>query len=144
MSSFSATSSRRLRNLLDDIEAVTFSTLMWEPSFYQGLVGPSLHSALRGGIAYSWGLRDHAPGPEIAWMLSPTTLSSRGVPLSPAGFVTEPVANPRRGYDSGVVASLRGSYLSCDLHIERVIEAIWRAIVSLARFGFVPPSSRLR
>jgi hypothetical protein len=39
------------------------------PSFYQGLLGPSLPSVLRGGIAYRWDLRREAPRPEIQWML---------------------------------------------------------------------------
>ena len=141
MSSFPAASRRSfVVSVPRDIEAVSFSTPLWEPSFYQGLVGPSLHSALRGGITYSWGLRDR-PGPEIAWMLSPATVSSRGASLPTADFASENVVNPWTGYGPGAVTSFRGSYLSCDLHIERTIDAICRAIVSFARFGFVPPSS---
>jgi len=55
----------------DDIAAARFSTPAWEPSFYWGLLRPSLCSALRGGIAYAWGLRMNHPGPEIEWMLTP-------------------------------------------------------------------------
>ena len=36
--------------------AVAFSALEREPSFYLGLCGPSLRSALQGCIAFEWGL----------------------------------------------------------------------------------------
>lgn len=52
-----------------DSEAIPFSTTQWEPSFYQGLVGPLLHSALRRGIAFGWGLQ-LTLGPVDIWMLS--------------------------------------------------------------------------
>ena len=38
------------------LTAVTFSTRRREPSFYLGLCGPLLRSALQGGIAYDEGL----------------------------------------------------------------------------------------
>jgi hypothetical protein len=45
-----------LDGILDEIEARVFSRREREPSFYQGLFRPSLHSVLRGGIAYPWDL----------------------------------------------------------------------------------------
>ena len=47
-----------------------FSRKKREPSFYQDLCRPSLHSELRGGIALSWDIRRRAPVPEVQWMLS--------------------------------------------------------------------------
>jgi len=41
--------------------AVAFSAGGREPSFYLGLCGPLLRSALQGGIAYPWGLRPKGP-----------------------------------------------------------------------------------
>ncbi len=41
--------------------AVAFSALEREPSFYLGLCGPSLRSALQGCIAFEWGLGLSAP-----------------------------------------------------------------------------------
>jgi hypothetical protein len=41
--------------------AVAFSAPEREPSFYLGLCGPSLRSALQGGIAYPGGLRPKGP-----------------------------------------------------------------------------------
>ena len=41
--------------------AVAFSARWREPSFYLGLCGPSLRSALQGGITYPWGLRPKGP-----------------------------------------------------------------------------------
>ena len=105
-----------------DFKAVAFSTQSWEPSFYQGLVGPSLYSALQGGIAYSRGLRNHAPGPEIALMLSPVTLSSPGLVLCKTDSPANRISNPETIYSCAI--SRRGSYLSCDLHIASVIDAI--------------------
>ena len=81
-----------------DIIALTFSTFRWEPPFYQGLSGPLLCSALRGGIASSWGLRLWIPGPGYAWMLSPKTISSPGlVPLPTDSFASN-TTNPKTGY----------------------------------------------
>jgi hypothetical protein len=121
-----------------DIAAASFSTPEWEPSFYWGLLRPLLCSALRGGIAYEWGLRTHRPGPEIPWMLTPNTISSPGSAPGTTDTLTSDLFNPETGY---VVFNLAGSYTSSDRHIDRVIDAIWRAMVSLARFGLVPPSS---
>jgi hypothetical protein len=121
-----------------DIAAASFSTPEWEPSFYWGLLGPSLCSALRGGIAYEWGLRTCRPGPEIQWMLTPKTISSPGSTPGTTDTFTSGLSNLETGY---VVFNLAGSYTFSDRHIDRVIDAIWRAMVSLARFGLVPPWS---
>ncbi len=48
---------RSRREMPEDVAAEAFSAREREPSFYQGLIGPSLRSALPGGIAYPWGLR---------------------------------------------------------------------------------------
>ncbi len=48
---------RSHRETPEDFTADSFSAWEREPSFYQGLSGPLLRSALPGGIAYSWGLR---------------------------------------------------------------------------------------
>ena len=133
-----ATRSRPGRSIPVDIKAATFSTRTWEPSFYPGLVCPSLYWALQGGIAYPRGLRNRVPGPEIPLMLSPATHSSPGLMLRKADSRVSRSSNPGTSYSF----SLRGSYLSCDLHTASVIAAIWRAIVSLAKFGLVPPSSK--
>ena len=45
------------RETPEDITAAVFSAWEREPSFYLGLSGPSLRSALQGGIAYPWGHR---------------------------------------------------------------------------------------
>jgi hypothetical protein len=39
-----------------EMQAFLFSTMRWEPSFYQGLFRPWLRSVLRGGITYAKGL----------------------------------------------------------------------------------------
>jgi hypothetical protein len=122
----------------DDIAAASFSTPEWEPSFYWGLLRPLLCSALRGGIAYEWGLRTCRPGPENQWMLTPYTIPSPDSAPGTTETFTSDHSNPETGY---VVLNLAGSYISSDRHIDRVIDAIWRAMVSLARFGLVPPSS---
>ena len=59
-----------LFSVLDELEADLFSHQGGEPSFYQGLFGPSLRSVLRGGIAYAWGLHLAAGGPSGQWMLT--------------------------------------------------------------------------
>jgi hypothetical protein len=41
--------------------ALAFSAREQEPSFYLGLIGPSLRSALQGCITYSWGLGPLSP-----------------------------------------------------------------------------------
>lgn len=77
-SGFQVISHQRYNGIPVDIKALSFSAQKQEPSFYRGLSGPSLYSALQGGIAYHWGLWTCDPGPEIQWMLSPVTISSPG------------------------------------------------------------------
>jgi hypothetical protein len=80
-----------------DIAAASFSTQKWEPSFYWGLFGPLLCSALRGGIAYQWGLRTDRPGPTIKWMLTPKPISSpRSAPETTDTFTSD-LSNPGIG-----------------------------------------------
>lgn len=125
-----------------DLAAVLFSTLGWEPSFYQGLVRPLLSSALRGGIAYRWGLRTDRPGPEIPRMLSPETISSPAfAPACPGRFTADSSRHEAR---YAVVLSRLGWYTSSDLHMDSARDAIWRASVRRARFGLVPPSRSRR
>ena len=124
-----------------DIKALSFSAQWQEPSFYWGLFGPSLHLALQGGIAYRWGLWTYDPGPEIRWILSPVTISSPGTAPLEADSFTCTTSNSKIRYV--VWLSFFGSYTSSDLHIDSTIEAICRAMVSLARLGFVPPSSSI-
>ena len=116
-----ATRGRLVFSFPVDFEAGTFSTLRWEPSFYQGLLGPALCSALRGCIAYPEGLWNRVPGPEIPWMLSPVTLSSPGPALTTANLLASCNCNPDTGYE---VCSLRRSYFASDLHIDSAIDAI--------------------
>jgi hypothetical protein len=47
-----------------------FSLIRGEPSFYRGLLRPSLRLVLRGGIAYAGDLLLAAGGPHIQRMLS--------------------------------------------------------------------------
>ncbi len=132
----------RFSGLAGDMAAVSFSTPRWEPSFYQGLMRPLLCSALRGGIAYWWGLRTNRPGPENPWILSPETVSSPAVaPASVEPFTTN---SPRQEVGYAPFVNLLGLYTSSDRHIDKTRDAIWRANVSLARFGFVPPSRSCR
>jgi len=52
----------RLRDSIpDDVTAGAFSARKREQSFYRGLMGPSLRSALQGGIAYPGGLGPEGP-----------------------------------------------------------------------------------
>ena len=122
----------------DDIAAAAFSTPEWETFFYWGLLRPLLCSALQGGITYWWGLRIQ-PGPGWFWMLTPETISSPGsAPRRTDSFAIN-YSNPETCYV--IFFNFAGLYTSSDLHIERMIDAIWRAMLSFARFGFVPPSS---
>ena len=123
----------------DDIAAARFSTTEWEPSFYWGLLRPSLCSALRGGITYPWGLRMNYPGPELPWMLTPETISSPGGAPERTDSFTMGLSNPETSY--AIFVNFAGVYTSSDRHIDKTIDAICRAMVSFARFGFVPPSS---
>ena len=122
----------------DDIAAAAFSTPEWERSFYGGLLRPLLYSTLQGGIALQWGLRIQ-PGPGHKWMLTPEIISSPGTAPEGTDSCTTNTSNPETNY--AIFFSFAELYTSSDLHIERMIDAIWRAMVSFARLGFVPPSS---
>ena len=122
----------------DDIAAALFSTPEWEPPFYWGLLRPLLCSALQGGITYAWGLRIQ-PGPEFNWMLTPETISSPGTAPRRSDSSRIDPSHPETSYV--IFLSFAGLYTSWDRHIERMIDAICRAMLSFARFGFVPPSS---
>lgn len=80
----------------DDIAAGLFSAFEREPSFYRGLIGPWLRSALQGGIAYPKGLRHGVPGPEIQWMLSPVTITSVGYMPTAMDLHVRRAHNPER------------------------------------------------
>jgi hypothetical protein len=123
----------------DDIEAELFFLKVREPSFYLGLFGPLLLSVLRGGIAYTGGLRLESPRPDIQWMLSLEPCSSR----SPSPCVTRSsgYVDMRRARYGLCLRTFPGSYSSLVFHSDNVIEAILRANVSLARLGFVPCAS---
>jgi hypothetical protein len=77
-----------------DIVAVLFSTPEWEPSSYEGLSRPKHDSALRGGIAYKWGLRTDRPGPDNPRILSPETFSSPAA--APASSGSMIIDSPRQ------------------------------------------------
>jgi hypothetical protein len=102
-----------------------------EPSSYLGLCGPSLYLVLRGGITYKWGL--HRVGPGITWMLPLEPFS----PRTPAAASTDVSmsfdADSREA--SYCVRYLSGLYVSFLFHMARVIAAIFRAMVNLARLG---------
>jgi hypothetical protein len=121
-----------------NIVAVLFSTPRWEPSFYQGLARPLLSSALRGGIAFQWGLRTDRPGPVKTRILSPETISFPATAPACSGRFTTDSSRQEARY--AALWNLLGLYTSSDRHIDKTTDAIWRASVNLARFGFVPPS----
>ena len=98
-----------------------------------------MRSVLHPASAYAWGLRMNHPGPEIQWMLTPETISSPGGAPERTDAFTLGSSNPETLYANFV--NFAGLYTSSDRHIDKTIDAICRAIVSLARFGFVPPSS---
>jgi len=89
-----------------DIAAASLSIPEWEPTIYWGLLGPLLCSALRGGIAYEWGLRTHRPGPTLQWMLTPKPISSPSSAPGTTNTFTSDLSNPGTGY---VVFNLVGS-----------------------------------
>ena len=89
----------------EDYEASLFSTIGWEPSFYWGLCGPLLPSALRGGIAYIWGLRGTRPGTQK--MLSRDSDSSLGT--APSRFNSVPICDTAPEPSYVVFLSFAGS-----------------------------------
>ena len=105
------------------------------PSFHQGLYGPSLRSVLWRRITYPRGLRPCRTGPGESRMLTSDLVSPRPVALT----TPRCESNDQRAAGATVACfSLPGSYSSSSFHIRRTIAAIRRAIVSLARLGFVP------
>jgi hypothetical protein len=126
--------------ILDDDEAFVFSRQRREPSFYQGLSRPSLRLVLRGSIAYPWDLRRSAPEPEVQWMLTLEPCPSPGTAPTIKPLLGSDVSTRETGYEL-CLRCFVGSYLSLLFHIERAMAAILRAIVSFAKFGFVPAAS---
>lgn len=55
-------------------------------------------------------------------------------------FMTISTAAPETFYDDFIIRFF-GSYTSSFFHIDNEIDAIFRANVNFAKFGFVPPSS---
>jgi hypothetical protein len=101
-------------------------------------VWPSLHSVLRGGIAFMWGLPVASGGPAVKWMLPLEPLSTCVVEL--------PSSRARLSGAGAYALSLStrcrfGSYTSPCFHIASTIAAILRARVSFARFGLIPEAS---
>jgi len=129
-----AVQSRILHGIPDDIAACVFSTIGWEPSFYWGLFGPVLHSALRRGIAYSWGLFA-GRRPATQWMLSCVSDSSLGAAPSRSNSLAIYDTAPEASYDG--LVSFAGSYLASFFQSESVMAAICRASVSFARLGLI-------
>jgi len=110
--------------------------------FLSGALAPIAFFGSPGGIAYRWGLRTDRPGPDISWILSPETISSPATAPAYSGSITTNVSRREARY--AAVFNLLGLYTSSDRHIDKTIDAIWRANVNLARFGFVPPSRSCR
>ena len=75
-------------------------------------------------------------------MLTPETISSPATAPTGTDSFTTDSSHPDVGY--AAVFNLLGLYTSSDRHIDKTTEAIWRAKVNLARFGFVPPSRSCR
>jgi hypothetical protein len=66
----SVVSVRAILSSLGDWVAGTFSAAVREPSFHQGLLGPSLRSVLWRGMSYPWGLQALRVGPSSIRMLT--------------------------------------------------------------------------
>ena len=99
---------------------------------------PSLQSVLRGGIAFILGLPVASRGPADKWMLSLEPFSSL--------YARPASSRLRLALDGAYVLSLTarcrcGSYTSWCFHIDSTVAAIFRARVSLARFGLIPAAS---
>ena len=111
--------------------------LRWEPSFHQGLIGPSLRSVLRRGMAYPWGLHTEVE-PGSLWMLTSDLFSP---PVFMRIIRTDGSIDQRSGEAMSpccFARSVSWSYSFPSFHIRRTTPAILRARVSLARFGLVP------
>ena len=91
---------------LGDFSAAGFSTRRWEPSFHRGLVGPSLRSVLRRGIAYPWGLRAASLGPGNSRILTSGPVSRlRWVATAPSGIPGTEMSPTRRGLLSWIAGT---------------------------------------
>lgn len=97
--------------------------------------GPSLRSVLRGGITYF-------VGPPVRSLRGQALLGCfPSIPFgqSKAGSASQgPTAPETRRQAAVPVPTSSGLYGSSFFHIASTIAAIFRAMVSLARFGFVP------
>ena len=120
-----------------EIEARVSSPERRDPSFYLGLFWPWLLLELRGGIACRRDIRLCAPMPALQGILTLEPTSSPGT--APTSFHSSWIEASARetSYELGLRYFV-GSYFSLLFHIERTIAASLRAIVSFARFGFVP------
>ena len=113
-----------------------FSAFKREPSFHQGLVGPSLQSVLWRGIAYPWGLHRVQVGPRETRMLTSDLVSLPAVmPIACTNSRTNQLTAEA---SDACCFSLPGSYSFSSFHMRRTIAATRRAIVTLARLGLVP------
>ena len=93
-----------------------------------------LHSALRRGIAYTWGqLAGRRPAAQ--WMLSCDSDSSLGTAPSRSNSLAIYDTAPEASYE--FLVSFAGSYLASFFQSESVMAAICRAIVSFARLGLI-------
>jgi len=120
-----------------------FSTLGREPSFHLGLFGPLLRSALWRGMAFSGGLHPGGLGPGAWWMLTSDLFSPPAFGLIVLALVRSAQSSREAISSCCFALSLCGSYSFPSFHIFRTRAATLRAMVSLARFGFVPPSVSL-
>lgn len=91
-------------------------------------------SALRSGIAYSWGLLV-GRRPTAQWMLSCDSDSSLGTAPSRSNSLAICDTAPEASYDG--LVSFAASKATSFFQIERVIAAICRASVSFARLGLI-------
>jgi hypothetical protein len=105
-----------------------------EPTFYQGFWEPLLRSVLRGGIAYAKGLVGFRRGPGETWMLTLESCS----PREHGRCVCRTCASSIPASFSYFFKYRVGSYTSWRFHIASAVAAIFLAMVTLARFGFVP------
>lgn len=93
-----ATRNQTLPGIPFDFGATMLSTIGWEPSFYWGLCGPALRSALRRGIAYPWELLVWQR-PEAQWMLSCDSDSSPGTAPSRSNSLAICDTAPEASYE---------------------------------------------
>ena len=113
-----------------------------EPSFHQGLGGPSLRSVLWRGITWTWGLhpvrgetRDSTDAYLRPCLAAAVTLIARANTLTDQLTAEATIS---------CCFSLLGSYSFSSFHIRRTMAATCRAMVSLARLGLVPAEVNCR